>query len=99
MKLQLQGHEYQYAVEQMLATLFPGEKPDYSPASEGEAFIRISFREAEKFATAVCLYRCEAGAFSGRAAVCREKLTDPIERDRLFQYDQALGRAGLLQKA
>jgi oxygen-independent coproporphyrinogen-3 oxidase len=86
MKLQLQGHEYQYAVEQMLATLFPGEKPDYSPASEGEAFIRISFREAEKFATAVCLYRCKAGAFSGRAAVCREKLTDPIERDRLFQY-------------
>ena len=86
MKLQLQGHEYQYAVEQMLATLFPGEKPDYSPAEEGENFIRVSFREAEKYATAVCLYCCKAGTFSGRAAVCKEKLTDPVERDRLCQF-------------
>ncbi len=86
MKLQLQGHEYQYAVEQMLATLFPGEKPDYSPATKGENFIRVSFREAEKYATSVCLYRCETGAYLGRAAVRREKLTDSVERDRLCQF-------------
>ena len=86
MKLQLQGHEYQYAVEQMLATLFPGEKPDYSPATKEEDFIRVSFREAEKYATSVCLYRCENGAYLGRAAVRREKLTDSVERDRLCQF-------------
>ena len=86
MKLQLQGHEYQYAVEQMLATLFPGEKPDYSPATKEEDFIRVSFREAEKYATSVCLYRCENRAYLGRAAVRREKLTDSVERDRLCQF-------------
>ena len=86
MKLQLLGHEYQYAVEQMLATLFPGEKPEYSPAGEKEDFIRVSFREAEKFATAVCLYRCKNRVYSGKAAVRREKLTDPVERDRLCQF-------------
>lgn len=86
MKLQLLGHKYQYAVEQMLATLFPGEKPEYSPAGEEERFIRVSFSEAEKYATAVCLYRCETVVYSGRAAVRREKLTDPVERDRLCQF-------------
>ena len=86
MKLQLPGHEYQYAVEQMLATLFPGEKPDYSPAGQKEAFIRVSFHEAKKFATAVCLFRCKTVVYSGRAAVQREKLTDPVERDRLCQF-------------
>ena len=29
MKLYLQGHDYRYAVEQMMMTLFPGQKPDY----------------------------------------------------------------------
>ena len=86
MKLQLQGHEYQYAVEQMLATLFPGEKPDYLPAEKGEAFIRVSLREAKKYVTSVCLYRCEDGTFLGKAAVKKERLTDPIEQDRLCQY-------------
>lgn len=86
MKLQLLGHEYQYAVEQMLATLFPGEKPDYSPAGSEENFIRVSLREAEEFATAVCIYHCKKGIYSGRAAVRRGKLTDSVERDRLCQF-------------
>ena len=86
MKLQLLGHEYQYAVEQMLATLFPGEKPDYSPAGREENFIRVSLREAEEFATAVCIYHCKKGIYSGRAAVRRGKLTDSVERDRLCQF-------------
>ena len=37
MRLYLTGHDYQYAVEQMLLTLFPGERPEYpegAPAGE-----------------------------------------------------------------
>ena len=33
MKLYLRGHDYRYAVEQMMMTLFPGQKPEYP---EGE---------------------------------------------------------------
>ena len=29
MKLYLKGHNYRYATEQMLLTLFPGERPEY----------------------------------------------------------------------
>ena len=85
MKLLLQGHDYQYAVEQMLATLFPGEKPSYAPASPEESLIRVRLSEAGQFVTASCVYRCEKGVYSGRAAVRREKLNGPGERDRLCQ--------------
>ena len=36
MKLFLSGHDYRYAVEQTVATLFPGEKPEY-PEEEAAA--------------------------------------------------------------
>ena len=44
MKLYLYGHEYKYAVEQMLLTLFPAERPEYPEgAPEGERMeIRLS---------------------------------------------------------
>ena len=32
MKLVLYGHDYKYAVEQMLLTLFPEERPEYPDA-------------------------------------------------------------------
>ena len=31
----LRGHEYKYAMEQMLLTLFPEERPVYADAPEG----------------------------------------------------------------
>ena len=86
MKLLLQGHEYQYAVEQMLATLFPGEKPSYTPAGAGENVICVRLSTAAKVTTASCTYRKESGVYSGKAAVRNEKLTDPGEKDRLCQY-------------
>ena len=38
MKLYLNGHNYKYAAEQMLLTLFPGERPEYpdAPPLSGE---------------------------------------------------------------
>ena len=40
MKLYLYGHDYKYAAEQMLLTLFPEERPEYpegSPAGDRKA--------------------------------------------------------------
>ena len=44
MKLYLKGHDYKYATEQMLLTLFPGERPSYPdrPAGEGEDSLTLS---------------------------------------------------------
>ena len=35
MHLTLQGHDYRYAAEQMMLSLFPEERPDYAPAPDG----------------------------------------------------------------
>ena len=86
MKLQFSGHQYKYAVEQMLSTLFPGEKPDYSLQNPRENGMTVNLREAAVYTTATCIYRTEQGTFRGRAAVRTVSLTDAIERDRLCQF-------------
>lgn len=86
MKLQFEGHEYKYAVEQMLATLFPGEKPEYSADFEGGKGMKVSLHRAPVYTTATCLYHTESGKTLGRSAVRTERLTDETEGDRLCQF-------------
>ena len=50
MKLYYFGHDYRYAAEQMLATLFPGEKPEY-PAQGGAEGWRIELRHPASIIT------------------------------------------------
>ncbi len=85
MKLYLTGHQYQYAAEQMLMTLFPGEKPTY-PAGEPEGErLEIRLNRADKNTTAYCRYVCEKGSFGGSARVRNSELTDPVRTDSLCQ--------------
>ena len=86
MKLQFSGHDYKYAVEQMLSTVFPGEKPDYSPGEPGEKGMAVNLNESPVYTTATCIYRCEDGKYLGKAAVRTASLTDATERDRLCQF-------------
>ena len=54
MKLYLYGHDYKYAVEQMLLTLYPAERPQY-PAGEPEGErMEIRLRRDAEGAEAVC---------------------------------------------
>ena len=88
MKLFLEGHDYHYAVEQTIATLFPGEKPEVVK-QESEAELAVLLYRGEVFTTAVCRYRPEereGKRFSGRAAVKTEKLSSEIETERLCQF-------------
>ena len=85
MKLYLEGHHYQYAVEQMLMTLFPGERPVYpAEKTEGER-MEIRLRRGAHSTTASCLYHNGTGRFYGRAAVKNERLVDPVQTDSLCQ--------------
>ena len=71
MKLFFTGHDYKYAAEQMLMTLFPGEKPEYPEEKPCGYSQRIELRlsRGDIYTTASCLYCDGGGAFRGRAAV------------------------------
>ena len=97
MKLYLKGHTYKYAVEQMLLTLFPEERPIYPEgAPEGER-MEVSLHRGRQYTTACCLLYTEAGRFSGRAAVDNRELTDDLITDRKYQrlVKNAMYRAAL----
>ena len=54
MKLELTGHNYQYAAEQIMTVLFPGEKPVYGPVGpEDEDWARIRLSVGGTYAVAV----------------------------------------------
>ena len=71
MKLYLEGHEYKYAVEQMLLTLYPEERPEYPEGRPEGKRMEIRLSEGEKRLTASCLLVNEQGRFSGRACADR----------------------------
>ena len=81
MKLYFRGHEYRYAVEQMLLTLFPDERPEYpSGRPEGER-MEIGLHRAARFTTASCaLHR--GGMFRGfsRADRIPQEKAEPLCR-------------------
>ncbi len=85
MKLYFEGHQYRYAAEQMLMTLFPGEKPVYPDGKPEGRRMEIRLSRSARFTTAVCRYRDDESSGLGRAAVKNEKLTDPVRTDSLCQ--------------
>ena len=97
MKLYLYGHDYKYAVEQMLLTLFPDERPEYPEAPcEGER-MEIKLTRGEKLTTGSCtLYRA-GGIWRAAARAENAAMTDPLQRDRICQrlVKNAIYRAAL----
>jgi len=96
-KLYLYGHSYKYAVEQMLLTLFPDERPLYPDGKpEGERMeIRLS-RGGER-TTASCLLVRDGKRWHGRAAAANASLRGALETDRRCQrlVKNAMYRAAL----
>lgn len=81
MKLTLVNHDYRYAAEQIMMSVFPMEKPEES--SENEA--KISLNEGKKFATAFCAIRYKGECATGSARVAAGELTTKLKRDSLLQ--------------
>ena len=97
MNLYLKGHTYKYAVEQMLLTLFPEERPVYPEGRPAGDRMEISLHRGVRFTTASCLLHTGAGRFPGRAAVENRELTDDLITDRKCQrlIKNAMYRAAL----
>ncbi len=97
MKLYLYGHEYKYAVEQMLLTLFPGERPEYPDTPPEGTRMEIRLSRGERTTSANCVYWQGRSAFRGAARSTGAELEEPLERDRVCQrlIKNAMYRAAL----
>ena len=85
MKLYLHGHDYKYAAEQMLLTLYPEERPEYPGGDPDGDCAVISLSEGEKYVTASCRLTLGGITRRGRSAFKKELAADEVSRDRLCQ--------------
>ena len=97
MRLYLHGHEYKYAAEQMLLTMFPAERPEYPGGKpEGER-LEISLSRGTERTTACCILHINGGTYTGRAQCTNAAMTDELHTDRVCQrlIKNAIYRAAL----
>ena len=97
MRLYLHGHEYKYAVEQMLLTMFPAERPEYPDGKpEGER-LEISLSHTAQRTTACCTLHINSSIYKGRAQCANTAMTDALHTDRVCQrlIKDAIYRAAL----
>ena len=97
MRLYLSGHDYKYAVEQMLLTLFPDERPEYPAGNPEGKRMEIRLSRTEANTSASCAYTVGRNVWRGTARASNERLSDPLERDRVCQrlIKNAMYRAAL----
>lgn len=84
MRLTLIGHDYKYAVEQIMLMMYPDERPDYTSTScvrSAEVRLHIS----QTYATAVTKINTDSTVHRGVSRVRRDALTGKLISDRLLQ--------------
>ena len=69
MKIVLKGEagKYKYAVEQMLLTVFPDERPEYVLKRPQEDCLSVSLSRAEMYSVSVCMLKRDGKVFKGMA--------------------------------
>ena len=97
MKLYLKGHTYQYAVEQMLLTLFPDERPLYPVGKPEGDRMEISLHRGDTYTTASCLFTRGEERWRGTARAQNRGMTDELVAERVCQrlIKNAMYRAAL----
>lgn len=85
MKIILINNDYKYAAEQMLLTLFPGEKPVFAEPGEDGDRAEITLFTAYKHSSAMCRLHIGDKEYRGRASITTEFLNDDLERERRMQ--------------
>ena len=85
MNLYLIGHDYRYAAEQMLLTLFPDERPEYPDGRPTGDRAELRLMSGTKVTTVTCVLVYHGQTANGRTSVPNGELTDPAETDRRLQ--------------
>ncbi len=86
MKLYFCGHDYKYAVEQMLLTLFPQERPEYPEGKPQGDRMEVKLSRGDKFTTATCTVCLNGKISHGRGSVKNTVCTDELETARQCQH-------------
>lgn len=97
MKLYLYGHGYKYAVEQMLLTLFPSERPEYHEGKPDGDRLEVRLNNGKKVVTATCRIVLNEEGYSGKATCRKSEITSKLMKDRICQslVKNAVYRAAL----
>ena len=86
MILTLLGHDYRYAVEQIMLMLYPEERPEYDAQLQSgglSAVVRLT--SAKAYTTATTQITSRGTVYRGISRVSRHLLTDKLATDRLLQ--------------
>ena len=98
MKLYLKGHDYKYATEQMLLTLFPQERPEYPQEAPepGENALVLTLTRTDDWAAGRAVLTWGGKVFEQTSRAPDPGESDPLERDRVLQrvLKTAFYRAG-----
>lgn len=84
MRLTLIGHDYKYAVEQIMLMMYPDERPDYT----SDSYVRsaeVRLHISQTYATAVTKINTGSTVHRGMSRVRRDALTEKLISDRLLQ--------------
>lgn len=85
MKLYLLNHDYRYATEQMLLTLFPDERPEYPQGKPEGDRAELCLSEGKDKYTAVCKLVKAGQVYRGRASVNKTQTTDELSKSKYLQ--------------
>jgi len=80
MKLLFDGHNYQYAAEQMLFTLFPGERAVYT--GEADSTLRLKLSVGAQYLTATATLHRNGTVYHGASRAPRRLLSGEDTQDR-----------------
>ena len=85
MKLYLKGHDYKYAVEQMLLTMFPAERPEYAETETDGDCMTVSLEADCDSTSAECVLRRGGEVFTANESRENAAMPTPLLRDRQCQ--------------
>ncbi|NCC69762.1 MAG: coproporphyrinogen dehydrogenase HemZ, partial [Clostridia bacterium] len=88
MKLYLVGHDYKYAVEQMMLTLFPAERPEYpgEAPEPGGQWAKISLFRGKTWMTAAAEVSVNEARCRRLCRIRTAELTDKTAADRALSH-------------
>ena len=105
MRLYFYGHDYKYAAEQMLLSLYPSERPEYPVGEPAGDRVELRLSHSKTYTTASCRLILNGSEFRAKSSVKAELMTDDIARDKLCSrviktsFYRAARRAGHKQPA
>jgi len=86
LKILLVGHNYKYAVEQIMLAMFPGERPEYTDQEESDGlFVRVTLTADNLFACVRTLIIGDGKRIDGRSQERLSNVGEGADREREMQ--------------